>query len=686
MNHFSKVLKARPLHLIAMAFAGLMACDESNDITLLYAPGSPDPTLHVFPTDEYKGEAVLDAFSEVQVARIPFVRQLRANFQTGWAPTTGIRIPFTPITESPDRWPDMETFADALRIYRVDTPAPQAIPAGETRLQQRTNSVLVRPRAPFVPGRYAVAILDGRLTTRGGGNVNRSAAQSLIVRDGDPRTNDDFAKVATIDPDITDRGDTLAFWTFTVAAPTGQLQLIKSYITGKLPIDWDGDDEVLDITAIGPPEARELAVGGARVVAEGEAAIAAVYASAGLEALPTDNIGKIIGGAISTPVFVSDPVPDLLALFFNGTFLGRNTLLPFQPDNPLSVSPTTPTRLLPYLMFVPKAHAPKLPVIVAIHGISRSKEDWFTFANAACAAGHALIAIDLYQHGARQADIEVAEGGFGTRLDPVLQASQVNFPDPFVNPTFIGRTRDKLRQSMVDQLTLIHLLSNGNGTNALIDFDGNGAPDDLGPIRLVGHSLGAMLGIGIAAVSPEIDRVVLAAPGSHLTQIINDSPALSRDIDLLMYATGNATGFGILAGSDSRLVPDGAERELVSRISETILASVDPASYAAALVNGSLGSATATKTLVLYSLGDTVVTNPSNVRLTQAFVGGTDDPSAVVLLGDELFPIGIPTAITPGNHVTVRQYAGGHGLFLDFTDPAVTATAQQHAAAFLAAP
>lgn len=678
-----KMATALPvLAVLALAASTLTACDEVNDIELLFQRQSPDPTLHVFPSDEYRGAAVLDAFSEVQLATLPFLRHLRATFQQAWAPTTGIRIPFTQVGDDVDRWVDLDTAKDAIRLYNIDAAPPIAVPLGEVRLQQRTNALLVRPRAPFTAGRYAVLVLADRLATVGGARIDRSADQALIARDGDPLTDPAFEAVAAADPDVETRSDTLAFWTFTVADPTAQLAFLKQIVTGKVAIDKAGIDDTLGITAIAPPETRELAVGGAQVIADNDAAVAAVYAAAELEALPTDKIGTIVGGAISVPVFVSDPTPDLAALFFNGTFTARNPLLPFAPGNPLSLSASTPTKLVPYLMFVPKVHAPKLPIIVGVHGISRSKEDWFTFANAACAAGHALIAIDLYQHGARQADIAAPEGGFATHVDPVLKAAGINFPDPFLNPTFIGRTRDKLRQSIVDQLALIHLLNEGDGDNPLIDFDGDGAPDDFGPKRLIGHSLGGILSVAIAAISPEIDRVVLAAPASHLTQIINDSPRLGRDIDLLMVATANATGIGILADSERRLVPDGAEREVFSRVTETILAAVDPASYAAALVSGELGNAP--RVLVQFSLGDDVVTNLGNVRLAQA-LASTDDADAVALIGDELFPLGVPTTTT-GAVVTLRQYAGTHGLLLDFVDPAVTAMAQQHAAAFFAAP
>ncbi len=669
-----------------IATISLFACADEASVTLLFERAASDPTLHVFPTDLYRGEQVLDGFSESQLSSLPFLQQLRFTAQLGYAPTTGIRLPFTPNEDDADRWIDVATVREGVRIYKVDGEiAPVAI--GEVRLQQRTNAVLVRPRTPWAPGRYAVAVIDGELATRGGGGIAASNDARAVQAGGDALTDDDFAAVAAIDDDIDTRADTIAFFTFTVANATGQMQLLKAYVSGQAAVDWAGRDEVLDITAIAPADTREIAVGGAKVLADNDIAVAAVFEAGGAGALPKDKIGKIIGGGIATPVFVSDPQPDPLELFFNSTFRGRAPLVPFNPTNPLSVSETTPSRLLPYLMFVPKVHAPELPVIIAIHGISRSKEDWISFANTACATGHALIAIDLYQHGDRQADISVPEGGFGTKVDPVLAAGGVNFPDPFVNPTFLARTRDKLRQSIVDQMALMRLLSAGDGTNPLIDFDGDGVPDHYGPIRVAGHSLGALLATTLVAVSPEVDRVLLNVPGTHLTQIINDSPRLGKDVDLLLYATANATGIGLLAGSDRFMVPDGPERELFSRVSETIMGSVDPASFGAGMISGALGGSSP-RVLVQFAKGDDVVTNFSNVRFAQMLQGGADEPDEVVLVGDELFPLDVP--VVPAAQllppIAIAQFAGGHGMLLDFVDPAITAAVQGQAALFFAAP
>ena len=119
-------------------------------------------------------------------------------------------------------------------------------------------------------------------------------------------------------------------------------------------------------------------------------------------------------------------------------------------------------------------------------------------------------------------------------------------------------------------------------------------------------------------------------------------------------------------------------------MAETILAPADPASYAAALIDGSLGGATQ-RVLVQFALGDDVVTNLANRRFAQALAAGGDD---VVSVAPELFPLGIDIA-APGialPPIAITQFEGGHGMLLDFVDPAVTAAVQQQAAMFFAAP
>jgi alpha-beta hydrolase superfamily lysophospholipase len=654
----------------------MLGCDTAP-VELLFSRQAPDPASHVFPTDTYRSDSGLDRFTETQLSNLPFLRQLQPV--AAWAPTTALRIPFTPAFDDPDQWVNPTSITDALTVYRL-TPL-EAVPLGEVRLEPHVNAVTLWPRAPWAPGRYAVLVRNGP-RTRGGTPITASPDQREVMNQGDPTTDAAFAAVDRVDP-IAGRGDTLAFWTFTVADATSDVAWLKAYVEGLAPVDRAGTDAVVALSPLMPAEGRGLAVGGARNLAEGDEAISALFAAVGADALPHDAIGRVVAGAISTPVFISDPRPDPSALATSQTFVARDPSRPFSADNPLSLSTSTPTRLLPYLMAIPKVHAPDLPVIIALHGISRSKTDWIAFANAACAAGHAIIGIDLYQHGDRQADIEVPEGGFTARLDPVLEAAGIAFPDPFFNPTFLARTRDKLRQSLVDHLALLRLLRAGDGENPLIDFDGDGLPDAHGPLRLIGHSLGAMLATAIVATSPEIDRAVLSAPGAHLAQLVTDSPRLGKDIDLLIYATANAPGFGLLAGSAARLVPGSAARALHTQVAETLLAPADPAPFASALVDGRLGASA--RVLVQLPATDDVVPTSAQRRFALAFAEAASADREVTLVGDDHLDLDLEPSMTPGP-LTLAPLSGGHGVLLDFVDPTATAFAQRQAATFLAAP
>jgi len=668
--------------LLLMLLA-LSACDQTTSVTLLFDRGNTDPTQHPFPTDAYHGDVVLDGFTDAQLRLLPFLRQLRFTAQLGWSPITALRIPLTPVSGEPDKWLDVATVPDAVRVYRMEDAHPTRVAIGAVTYREHSGALLVFPKGLWAPGTYAVAVIDGRLRTRDGSAVQRSRDADQVVESGDTRTDAVFAAVAGADEDIDGREDTLAFWTFTVVDATGQLRLLASYVEGKAPVDLDGQDETLDITPYLPVAGREIAVGSLGPLAAGDAAIQALFDQYGVGALPHDAIAQVIGGGIAGPVFVSDPQPSLEALFTNGTFLGRDPLLPFSPGNPLSLSHLTPSRVVSYAMVIPKVHATPMPVIVAFHGVGRSKEDFLAFANTACATGHALVAIDLYQHGDRQAAIDVPEGDFSDKLDPVLAAQGIAFPDPFIDPTFLARTRDKLRQSVVDNLVLVRLLEAANGADPRIDFDGDQVPDDWGPIRVVGQSLGAMVATAVVAVSPAIDRAVLNVAGGDLAQIVNDSPQIGKDLDLLIYAVANADGIGLLAGSPRFMVPDGPEREVFTRVAETILAAVDPQVYAGAMVSGAAGNAQP-RLLIQQAYGDTVVPNNANIRYALAAASGAD-PGDVTQVEPVLFETGLPVVGTLGG-ASVTQFAGAHGFLLDFVDQAVTAAAQTQAAQFLAAP
>jgi len=672
------------LYFLLVAALALAACQERT-VAIGFDRAAEDLTGHVYPTDQYRSDEGIDAFSERQLAVLPFLHQLDDTHRDGFGAATSIRLPFTASPDDSGGWIDAAGLQDAVRVYRVSSDPPRRITLGEARVERHSNTVTIPPFEPWAPGTYAVAVIAGAVETLDGTEVTTSPDYARVQRDGDPLTETAFGAVAAVDDAVRARTDTLAFFTFTVTDDTAQMELLARYVDGKLAVDRGGEDALLDVTPLHPASEREIAVGDAQVVAATPYEVASFVAGLGGEGLPTEAIDRIVIGGLATPNFVSDTIYDEQSLFTNGTFLARNPLVPFTSDNPLSLSDAAPSRVIPYLAIFPREHADPPPVVVGLHGISRQKEDWLAAANALCAAGHVVVAIDFYQHGARQRDIALPEGDFSAKLDPVLAVAGQDFPDPFINTTFLARTRDKLRQSIVDELALIRVLTEADGQSPLVDLDGDAVPDDYGPVRLVGQSLGSILGTAIAAVSPDIDRVVLSVPGGSLLQVLEQSPALHGDIDLLIYATANAPGFGLLAGQTRGMLPDDGSRQLFDRVAETVLSTVDPLTYAPAVLSGDLGNARP-RVLVQLALNDLVVPNSTNARLVHALAAGADDPASFPQIPPVAVDLGLPQALggaLPSDGVA--SFVGVHQMLIDWSDPEATAAAQAQMVEFLTA-
>ncbi|MEZ4269558.1 MAG: hypothetical protein R3F39_24635 [Myxococcota bacterium] len=716
-------MRAAAFAPIALAAAlALAACQaDAPSIELRFDRSTANVADHPFPTDAYlDNRGLLAGFSEDQLANYRLLNRLLVNAQTGYWAAGFVRVPFTPAPDDPEAWIDEATLPASIGMWRIDGASLEPVTLAEHRVWTETNTVTFRPATSLAPGTYGVVVRREPLRTRGGAKINPSEDYALATRDGDAATDASFSRMMAIDPAVSSRADTLAWFEFTTKSDTGQMQLLQAYVEGQAPVDRAGADLSIAVTAFLPAGDRQIAAAG-QTIAPNAAAVSAVLNPQVTEpvgacapacvnpcvadrpvdcpedcapapCIPTAGIARVAVGELSTPVFISDPIPDTAALLFNGTIRARDLQVPFHPGNPASLAASTPFRTIPYLMFFPAVHQDPMPVIVGIHGFTLSKSTMSALASAACSAGFALVAIDLYQHGDRQADIAVPEGDFSNKVDPVLAAAGVRFPDPFLNPTMLGRSRDKLRQSVVDELALIRVLASADGADPRVDLDGNGAPDDFGDIMLIGQSLGGMLGTIIAAVSPHVSRAVLNVPGGGVTAILRDSRSLSHDIDLLMYATAGAEGFGLLAGSPRRLLPQSDEHELFELVAGTVLAAADPLTFAPAILSGALGGAKP-RVLLQFAADDAVVPNNANARLAQAIASGAPTPADLPLwvdgaINQQYFDLGLPThnlsaGPTPNG---VSQFQGSHVFLLDGVIPEVTGQAQLQAMQFLLAP
>jgi len=268
----------------------------------------------------------------------------------------------------------------------------------------------------------------------------------------------------------------------------------------------------------------------------------------------------------------------------------------------------TGTVTVPLIMTVPSAASgftkPSAgwPVVIFVHGITRSRTDMLAVADAFASAGYAVIAIDLPLHGVvptagSQLSLFYVEntpfGPFaGERtFDADYFNNDTGAPGPdgnidssgasFFNLGNLLAVRDNLRQGQVDLSTLAVSLQN-------ISYDGDAVPD-LNPfnVSVVGYSLGVFPSVGFAAVEPIISRAYFNVGGAIALRTIE----------------GGFFGEQIRAGlAAAGVLPGTPDFEQFMTVGQTILDSADPANWAADL---------AARIPVLHNevIGDLVVPN-----------------------------------------------------------------------------
>jgi predicted dienelactone hydrolase len=315
---------------------------------------------------------------------------------------------------------------------------------------------------------------------------------------------------------------------------------------------------------------------------------------------------------------------------------------------------TTETLSIPLLITVPNTAAMPAngwPVVIFQHGLTRNRLDAIAIADTFADAGYVVASIDLALHGVTDSSNPFfdAPNERTFNLDLVNNATSTAGPDGEIDPTgthFINlaslrTTRDNLRQSAVDLLTLVRTLPNLNlGTHAAQDIDPT-------RIHFIGHSLGGIVGgvlLGTASRT-EISTGELANAGGEIVRTIFDSPAFGAQLKRILAAQGIQDGTRAFA-------------EYV-RDAQGIIDAGDPLNYIAA--------ATQRPLLLLQVSGDQVVLNNATQRLVD-----TANLPRICDVGDNLSSQGF-----------VSFVAGAHGSLLDpSSNLAVTVEMQTESVVF----
>jgi pimeloyl-ACP methyl ester carboxylesterase len=183
------------------------------------------------------------------------------------------------------------------------------------------------------------------------------------------------------------------------------------------------------------------------------------------------------------------------------------------------------------------------PVVIFLHGITGDRSNMLAIADAFTNApgGFVVVAIDQPLHGVaptsplyqaaneRHFNLNLVNNATGNPpADAVVDPSGTHF----INLTSLLTSRDNLRQSVADQITLARSVPN-------LDVTSDGQPDIDGTrIHFVGHSLGGIVGTSFLAFNPGVDSATLAMPGGHIAQLLQDSPSFSGRINAGLAAQG----------------------------------------------------------------------------------------------------------------------------------------------------
>ena len=225
------------------------------------------------------------------------------------------------------------------------------------------------------------------------------------------------------------------------------------------------------------------------------------------------------------------------------------------------------------------------PLVVFRHGVFKSRGTMLLLADRLAQQGMVTVAIDAVKHGDRSfcsrneecatgtctslglpgtqgdskppgsccaanpAHAACQSGGTGLLYQPILcaagkcpsfdssKAGLAVASGDFLVSGNLFRTRDSLRQDVIDQSMLVRVMAPPAaiaGHSLQAELASKGVLLNPGAIYYVGHSLGAMQGVLNVAANPRISKVVLNVGGGTVVDTFANAPKLSSDIGALL--------------------------------------------------------------------------------------------------------------------------------------------------------
>ena len=378
------------------------------------------------------------------------------------------------------------------------------------------------------------------------------------------------------------------------------------------------------------------------------------------------------------------------------------------------------------------------PMMIFRHGLGRGRADALLIADSFAAAGLVTVAIDAAKFGDRsfcdphgpagqcasgatcttslpagaQGDASppgTCTGGNFQYLPVSSSCSQPNSCAPlppdngpgylyqegipavsgqyYISSNFF-RTRDTIRQDMIDESQLTRVIA-GNGTaNTLVSYMvPQGVVINPGVVYYSSQSLGSLNGAGNVATNPRISKAGFNVGGGTTVDVFTNAPSFASTTNALLNS------IGIVRGTASYL------QFLV--VAKTILDPADPINFVGHLTHDTLpnllpplGGATdgsvpqaAKKVLSQAAYCDNTVPNPFNYLFASNIPVGPTPASGAAFFAPGAtgtFQLFVGAGFSPANFGSCTG-AVGHGFLIDFVNPALTLEAQSDIAQFVTA-
>jgi hypothetical protein len=375
---------------------------------------------------------------------------------------------------------------------------------------------------------------------------------------------------------------------------------------------------------------------------------------------------------------------------------------------------------IPAIVAIPAGAPPAggWPLVVFHHGLGRSRGDLLLIAQALAGKGMVAASIDAAKHGARAwctvntLDATQPTGcAAGVTCDTTVFGNQADSPaakpglcqgalavkpiacaptdtacwngtggnsltsGAFLISGNLFRSRDTIRQDILDQSMLVRVLTTPTGAAVLSAAAGSAVAIDPRQVFYVGQSLGSIEGTPDLAANPRFSRAVLNVGGATIMDVLTTAPDFSASVAELLASLG---------------ITPGTPQYLLFLIgAKWILDPADPANFAQHVTANTLpnllvvGTPPQTPKVVLGQAArcDATVPNGTNELLYGLMGLAPIDPTAAAAVpGLEWY-----MNSTGGTCPTNGDVGPGveHGFLLDWSVPGLAALAQQNTVSFL---